>query len=118
MPVSIDLAAGSIPNHQALATLKDGLYIGNLWYLNFSDRQACRTTGVTRFGTFWVEGGELVAPVNVMRFDESMYRALGDNLEGLTSDREFIIDPGTYGGRTYTSARLPGALVGDFSLTL
>ncbi len=117
-PGSMDMAGGDIAKDSVLTTLGDGLYIGNLWYLNFSDRQACRTTGVTRFGTFWVEGGELVAPVSVMRFDESVYRALGDNLEGLTTEREFQIDPGTYGGRTYNSVRLPGAIIGDFSLTL
>ena len=64
--------------------LGTGLYIGNLWYLNFSDRAACRTTGMTRFGTFWVEGGEIVAPIDVLRFDDTAYHLLGDRLAGLT----------------------------------
>ena len=62
-----------------------GLAIGNLWYLNYSDRPACRMTGMTRFATFWVEHGKIVAPVDVLRFDDTLYRMLGDNLEALTT---------------------------------
>ena len=40
--------------------------------------------GKTRFGCFIVEGGELVAPINTMRFDDSVYSMLGDNPIGLT----------------------------------
>ena len=75
-------------------------------------------TGMTRFATFWVENGEIQAPLNVMRFDDSAYRLLGDNLLGLTAEREFILDSASYGERSTGSARLPGALVKDFALTL
>ena len=74
----------------SLRELGTGLCINNLWYLNFSDRMNCRLTGMTRFATFWVENGEAVAPTNVMRFDDSVYRILGDQLTGLTATREFI----------------------------
>ena len=69
---------------EVLSRLGTGVYIGNLHYLNWSDRAACRTTGMTRFATFWVEDGEIKAPLNVMRFDETAYRMLGDNLVDLT----------------------------------
>ncbi len=35
----------SLAATDALAALDTGLYVGNLWYLNFSDRPACRMTG-------------------------------------------------------------------------
>lgn len=117
-PESLDLAAGDLPQAGALARLDRGIWVGNLWYLNYSDRSACRTTGMTRFATFWVEGGEVVAPLDVMRFDETVYRMLGDNLVALTAERELILDANTYGGRSTSSARLPGALVDDFTFTL
>ncbi|MGH8714776.1 MAG: metallopeptidase TldD-related protein [Casimicrobiaceae bacterium] len=85
MPEALDMAAGPLPADDALAALDTGLYIGNLWYLNFSDRPACRITGMTRFASFWVEHGKIVAPVNVMRFDDSVFRLLGDQLVGLTA---------------------------------
>ena len=53
-----------------------------------------------------------------MRFDETVYRMLGENLAGLTREREFILDPETYYKRSTSSGRMPGALVNDFTLTL
>ena len=117
-PESMDMAAGLLDQADVLSTLDTGLLIGNLWYLNYSERASCRMTGMTRFATFWVENGEIVAPLNVMRFDDSAYRVLGSNLAGLTAQRDWLMDSGSYSERSTGSARLPGALVNDFSLTL
>ena len=117
-PESLDMAAGEIAHQDIMGQLGTGAYINNLHYLNYSDRPACRMTGMTRFATFWVENGEIVAPLNVMRFDESFYRMFGENLVGLTSEREMVLDSETYGGRQVSSARLPGALINDFAFTL
>ncbi|HET9578509.1 MAG TPA: metallopeptidase TldD-related protein [Usitatibacter sp.] len=117
-PESLDLAAGSLAQEEALRALDTGIYIGNLWYLNFSDRSACRMTGMTRFASFWVEGGRISAPLNVMRFDDTAYRILGENLEALTRERDLVPDTDTYGERSTLSMRTPGALVREFALTL
>jgi predicted Zn-dependent protease len=89
-PGSIDIAAGDVERNQILEKLDTGVYINNVWYLNYSDRPACRITRLTRFACFWVENGEILAPTNVMRFDETVYRALDENLIGLTKDREMM----------------------------
>jgi predicted Zn-dependent protease len=117
-PRSLDITAGGLSSADVLAQLGTGAYINNLHYLNYSDRPACRITGMTRFATFWVENGKMVAPLNVMRFDESAYRVLGENLVGLTREREMIFASDTYGGRSCESTRVPGALVKDFAFTL
>jgi predicted Zn-dependent protease len=115
---SLDLAPGTLPESQALAALDTGLYIGNLHYLNFSDRAGGRITGLTRFATFWVEGGRIVAPVNVMRFDDTLYRVLGSQLEALTDTPHWMLDAGTYGQRSVRTSRVTGALLSKFTLTL
>jgi predicted Zn-dependent protease len=117
-PQSVDVGGGEIAIGSVLRELGTGVYAGNLWYLNFSDRSACRMTGMTRFATFWVERGAIRAPLRAMRFDETVYRMLGENLVGLTAEREMILDPGTYFQRSVESARLPGALVDDVTFTL
>ncbi len=117
-PRSFAIAGGDLNEDDALTELGTGLYIGNLWYTNFSDRPACRVTGMTRFATFWVEGGEIVAPVNVLRFDDTVYNMLGSHLRGLTSEPEFIFDNSTYGQRSSDSVRLPGALLEAMRFTL
>jgi predicted Zn-dependent protease len=117
-PESLDMAGGDLAAADALSALDRGLYIGNLWYLNFSDRPACRLTGMTRFASFWVEQGKIVAPVNVMRFDDSVFRLFGEQLVGLTAERELLVNGDTYGERNVSSMRLPGAVVRDMAFTL
>jgi predicted Zn-dependent protease len=117
-PESLDMAPGNLPTADALSALDRGLYIGNLWYLNFSDRPACRLTGMTRFASFWVEEGKIVAPVDVMRFDDSVFRLLGDQLVGLTAERELLVNGDTYRERNVSSMRVPGAVVRDMAFTL
>jgi len=117
-PGALDLAAGNLADDNILNALDTGLYINNLWYLNFSDRNACQLTGMTRFACFWVENGEIQAPVDVMRFDDSVYDLLGSNLLGLTRERELILDASSYGQRSNSSIELPGLLLKALHLTL
>ena len=117
-PEALDMAAGDIPQEEVLARLDTGVYVSNVWYLTLSDRPACRITGMTRFASFWVEGGRIVAPLDVMRFDDTVYRVFGENLIGLTREREVILDAGTYGSRDQGSGRVPGALIEDFNFNL
>ena len=117
-PEALAMAGGELAARDALAALDTGLAVGNLWYLNYSDRPACRMTGMTRFATFWVENGKIIAPVNVLRFDDTLYRMLGDNLEALTAERELLLESNTYGSRTLASATLPGALLSELNFTL
>ncbi|AXE33440.1 TldD/PmbA family protein [Chromobacterium phragmitis] len=108
---SMRLAAGDLLRDEALKALGTGVYLSNLWYLNFSDRSACRITGMTRFACFWVEEGKIVAPLGVMRFDDSLFSLLGEQLEALTAEREWLADPLSYESRATASKLLPGALV-------
>jgi predicted Zn-dependent protease len=118
VPLSLDMQAGALPDAEVLKTLGTGIYVGNLWYLNYSDRNACRLTGMTRFATFWVENGEITAPLNVMRFDDTVYRMLGANLIGLTAERDLRLSTSTYEARSTHSMHLPGAVIEDLWMTL
>jgi predicted Zn-dependent protease len=118
MPQALDLAPGNLPMSEIAARLDTGIFVNHLWYLNYSDRPAGRLTGMTRFATLWVEKGRVVAPLNVMRFDETIYRLFGHNLLGLTRERDFILDNDTYSQRSTGCAWLPGALIRDMRFTL
>lgn len=117
-PTALQVAAGTLAQADILKELGTGLYISNLWYLNYSDLPAARLTGMTRFATFWVEDGEIKAPVSTMRFDDSVYQLLGSQLEALTADRELLLSASTYSQRNTASNLLPGALVKRLTLTL
>ena len=117
-PEALSLSAGDLDEQQALRRLGTGIAVSNLWYLNFSDRHACRITGLTRFATTWVQDGEIAGPVDVMRFDDSLYRVLGEELEALTNRAHRFPNTDTYDGRTFGAATAPGALLRGLSLTL
>jgi len=117
-PESLAMAGGALAAKDALKALDTGLFVGNLHYLNYSDRPACRLTGMTRFATFWVEGGEIVAPIEVLRFDDTVFRMLGPNLEALTAETDLLLASDTYGARQLSSMRVPGALLSEMTFTL
>lgn len=117
-PSALSMNGGALALDDVLKALGTGLYISNLWYLNFSDRNAGRMTGMTRFATFWVEDGKIKAPVSTMRFDDSIFSLLGDSLEQLTAQRELILSTSTYSQRQTASNLLPGALISKLTLTL
>ncbi|WP_223452600.1 MULTISPECIES: TldD/PmbA family protein [unclassified Pseudomonas] len=117
-PTALNMAPGALADAEILKQLGTGLYISNLWYLNYSDQPMARMTGMTRFATFWVENGEIQAPVSTMRFDDSAYSLLGSQLEALTEERELLLSASTYSQRATASALLPGALISRLTLTL
>jgi predicted Zn-dependent protease len=113
-----EVIPGKLTSEQILPSLDTGLYVSNLHYLNWSDRPTGRITGMTRYACFWVENGEIVAPIENLRFDESLYRFWGDNLIDFTTFQEFIPEVGTYESRQLGGSLVPGMLVADFTYTL
>jgi predicted Zn-dependent protease len=117
-PQSAAVAGGTLADADVLRELGTGLWVPNLWYLNWSDRTACRATGMTRFATMWVEDGRIVCPVDVMRFDAVLYDLLGAGLVAFGERVELMPDTSTYERRSTASLRAPGALVDGLTFTL
>jgi predicted Zn-dependent protease len=113
-----EVSSGSLEFDQILPSLDTGLYVSNLHYLNWSDRPTGRITGMTRYACFWVENGEIIAPIDNLRFDDSLYRFWGENFLYFTNFQEFIPEVGTYEGRQLGGSMVPGMLVEDFTYTL
>ena len=118
MPETLRVQPGSMKACDALAALGTGLSISNFWYLNFSDRASGRVTGMTRFACLWVDHGEPVAPVEAMRFDDSLYRLLGDQLAALGDTAALMPAGDTYDGRATGGIEVPGALLGAVRFAL
>jgi len=115
MPV---MAGGNLDEDDVLKELGTGLYLSNLWYLNWSDNTGGRITGMTRYACFWVENGEIVAPIESMRFDDTLYNFFGKELEAVGSNPELLPTVETYFERALGGTICPGILVKSFSLTL
>ncbi len=113
-----EMAGGNLAQVEILEQLGTGLYLSNLHYLNWSDQPNGRITGMTRYACFWVENGQLVAPIENLRFDEVIYDALGENLIDLTTEREFVPHTDTYGKRSLGGILVSGVLIDQFTFTL
>jgi len=109
---------GELCKENILGELEKGIYISNLHYLNWSDIQKGRFTGMTRFACFYVENGKIIAPIDDLRFDESLYDVFGENLISLTNFSEAIPNVGSYGTRSLGGKSVPGIIVKDFNFTL
>ncbi len=112
------MAVGSLSDENVLKELGTGLFLSNLHYLNWSDNIGGRITGLTRYACFWVEKGEIVGPIETMRFDDTIYNLFGDNLEAVGDNVKINPEVETYDGRQYGNITCPGMLVKEFELTL
>lgn len=115
---SPEVLGGKLAEKDALKELGTGLYLSNLHYLNWSDVPSARITGMTRYACFWVEQGEIVGPIKDLRFDETLYSCLGENLEAVTQEQH--IDPvvDTYYARQIGGKKVPGMMINNFQFTL
>lgn len=112
------MQTGDLAEADILNQLGTGVYLSNLHYLNWSDHIGGRITGMTRYACFWVENGEIVAPIENMRFDDSIYSFFGDALESVTDTALVNPEVGTYEGRELSAIICPGILLKSFALTL
>ena len=117
-PESVDMAAGDLARDDVLRQLDTGVYINNLWYLNYSDRSACRITGHDALchvlGGRWCDPGPVECDA-LRRIDLSHAWRSSPGPDRRT---RLHPDPSTYHERSTGSSHLPGALVEEFNFTL
>lgn len=112
------ISAGDLKSSQILSGLGEGLYLSQLHYLNWSDRLHGRITGMTRFACFWVSGGQIVAPIENLRFDDTLFRIFGSELIDFTQETEHFSNPSTYDYRQIGALNVPGLLLKEMAFTL
>lgn len=103
------MSAGATSRAELLAGLDRGLLVTRFHYTNPVHPKLAIVTGMTRDGTFWVEGGEIVRPVRSLRFTMSYLDALA-GVEAVSSAR------GLHRGE-YTVALVPAVRIGSWRFT-
>ncbi len=87
-----------------ISSVERGILVTRFWYTRVVDPIKVIITGMTRDGTFMIEGGRVTAPLMNMRFNESVLKMLR-NVEGMT-------------GQTVASDLVvPGVMAGDFAFS-
>jgi len=75
-PTNALMSAGSTPRDELIGGLDRGLLVTRFHYTNVVHPKLAMITGMTRDGTFLVEGGKIVGPVRNLRFTQSYLDAL------------------------------------------
>ncbi len=98
--LSPELPGGPLPTHLTLRpgrsdlpgllqSLGTGVLVTRFWYVRTVHAGRTEITGMTRDGTYWVEGGEISHPLRNLRFTESVLRTLS-GVEAVGRDRVAI----------------------------
>ena len=89
------MAPGAQSPDELVASVERGLLVTEFWYTRILDPKTQVVTGLTRNGTFLIEGGEVVGGVPNLRFTQSYVDALRPgNVLGVGNDARLF--DGTY----------------------
>jgi predicted Zn-dependent protease len=104
-PLNMAMAAGDTPRGELIAGLERGLLVTRFHYTNPVHPKLAIVTGMTRDGTFLVEGGRIVGPVRNLRFTQSYLDALAAT-SAVSRERRTL--RGDFGGVLVPAIRVDG----------
>lgn len=108
-PVNIVIAGGDSSVEKMLASTERGVLVTRFWYIREVDPYQKIFTGMTRDGTFLVEGGRVTAGIRNFRFNQSLVEMLS-NVESLSA-------PVRASGEETFDMVVPAMKVRDFNFT-
>ncbi|HCZ06817.1 MAG: hypothetical protein PWP37_230 [Thermotogota bacterium] len=88
-PVNLVFEPGDVPFERLLKSVDRGIYITRFHYTNVVDPMELVITGMTRDGTFLIEGGELTKPIKNMRFNFGFFELLS-NVEMVSEESKSV----------------------------
>jgi PmbA protein len=102
-PLNMAMSAGDTPRAELVAGLERGLLVTRFHYTNPVHPKLAIVTGMTRDGTFLVEGGRVVGPVRNLRFTQSYLAALAAT-SAVSRERRTL--RGDFGGVVVPAVRI------------
>jgi PmbA protein len=116
VPFNLSLAGGDAASVDELAErVADGIYVTRLHYLGVVDPREGIITGMTRDGTFRIEGGKVTTPLVNLRFTTS-FPALAAGLLGLTEDVTLVNRSDFYDERYPYGTLVPAVATEAFTI--
>jgi predicted Zn-dependent protease len=102
-PLNMGMSAGAASREELIGSLDRGLLVTRFHYTNPVHPKLAIVTGMTRDGTFLVEGGRIVGPVRNLRFTQSYLDALA-GMSAVGSERRTL--RGDFGGVVVPAVRI------------
>lgn len=99
-PSSLHLAGGTDDLQALIGQVDKGVLVSRFWYNRILQPRTITATGLTRDGTFWIEGGKIARSVKNLRYNDSpltlltKVAALGKPMRaGGTDERTDVVPP-------------------------
>jgi len=115
VPLNLSVQGGDASRDELVERVETGIYVTRLHYLGVVDPREGIITGMTRDGTFRIEGGKITKPLVNLRFTTS-FPKLAENLLGLGNDVELVNRNDFYDERYPFGTLVPTVATGAFTI--
>ncbi|MGI8999121.1 MAG: TldD/PmbA family protein [Candidatus Limnocylindria bacterium] len=110
LPLNLFMAPGETPRDELIAGVERGVWVTRFHYINPVHPKKAILTGMTKDGTFLIEGGRLTRPLMNFRFTQAIPEAFSDVRAASTTTK---LLPGEFAG----AYRVPALHLGSFNFT-
>jgi len=116
IPINLFMKEGESSLGEMIKSVRRGIYVTRFHYTNVVEPMKAIITGMTRDGTFLIEGGEITRPVKNLRFTESILKALSRVL-AISRDRKICSEGTVYSRRFVTGTAAPALKIDGFNFS-
>jgi PmbA protein len=116
IPFNLVVPGGDAATDELVERVEDGIYVTRLHYVNLVDAREGIFTGMTRDGTFRIEGGRVTRPLVNLRFTTS-FPDLVARLIGLSREPRLVNQNDFYGERYPYGTLVPAVATEAFTVT-
>jgi predicted Zn-dependent protease len=116
IPINLFMEGGDSSLEEMVRSVRRGIYVTRFHYTNVVEPMKAVITGMTRDGTFLIEGGEIKRPLKNLRFTESILRALS-KVTSISRDRRICTEGTVYSRRFVTGTIAPAIKIDGFNFS-
>jgi len=116
IPINLLMKGGESSLEEMIQSVRRGIYVTRFHYTNVVEPMKAVITGMTRDGTFLIEGGEMTRPIKNLRFTESILKALSQ-VSAISKNRKNCSEGTVYSRRFVTGAVVPAVKIDEFNFS-
>jgi len=116
VPINLFMKTGGSSLGEMIQSVRRGIYVTRFHYTNVVEPMKAIITGMTRDGTFLIEGGEITRPVKNLRFTESVLKTLS-RVSAISKDRKICSEGTVYSRRFVTGTVVPAIKIDGFNFS-
>jgi PmbA protein len=116
IPINLFMKDGESSLEEMIKSVRRGIYVTRFHYANVVEPMKAVITGMTRDGTFLIEGGEIKRPIKNLRFTESILKALSQVI-AISKDRKICSEGTVYSRRFVTGTVAPAIKIDEFNFS-